>query len=85
MKALSDGLRLVGKFGGIVVVLAFVWLLRRHPGDRRPTRRLALQTRISTPEWNRFCSRMTPEEKVGQLVQYSAGQPTGPGTGTNRL
>ncbi len=25
--------------------------------------------------------RMTPEEKVGQLVQYSAGQPTGPGTG----
>jgi beta-glucosidase len=25
--------------------------------------------------------RMTVEEKVGQLVQYSAGQPTGPGTG----
>ncbi len=25
--------------------------------------------------------RMTTEEKVGQLVQYSAGQPTGPGTG----
>jgi beta-glucosidase len=25
--------------------------------------------------------RMTMEEKVGQLVQYSAGQPTGPGTG----
>jgi beta-glucosidase len=24
---------------------------------------------------------MTQEEKVGQLVQYSAGQPTGPGTG----
>src|ERR1043165_3956747 len=24
---------------------------------------------------------MTVEEKVGQLVQYSAGQPTGPGTG----
>jgi len=24
---------------------------------------------------------MTPEEKVGQLVQYSAGQATGPGTG----
>ncbi len=24
---------------------------------------------------------MTPDEKVGQLVQYSAGQPTGPGTG----
>lgn len=26
-------------------------------------------------------SRMTLEEKIGQLVQYSAGQPTGPGTG----
>jgi beta-glucosidase len=25
--------------------------------------------------------QMTREEKVGQLVQYSAGQPTGPGTG----
>ena len=25
--------------------------------------------------------KMTIEEKVGQLVQYSAGQPTGPGTG----
>ncbi|MDF3021543.1 MAG: Periplasmic beta-glucosidase, partial [Steroidobacteraceae bacterium] len=26
-------------------------------------------------------ARMTLEEKVGQLVQYSSGQPTGPGTG----
>src|SRR5215467_9721401 len=25
--------------------------------------------------------KMTLDEKVGQLVQYSAGQPTGPGTG----
>src|SRR5580765_3420446 len=25
--------------------------------------------------------KMTLEEKIGQLVQYSAGQPTGPGTG----
>src|SRR6202790_4837274 len=25
--------------------------------------------------------KMTLEEKVGQLAQYSAGQPTGPGTG----
>jgi len=24
---------------------------------------------------------MTLEEKIGQLVQYSGGQPTGPGTG----
>ena len=25
--------------------------------------------------------KMTLEEKIGQLAQYSAGQPTGPGTG----
>src|SRR2546430_2878794 len=29
----------------------------------------------------RSLKKMTIEEKVGQLVQYSAGQPTGPGTG----
>jgi beta-glucosidase len=30
---------------------------------------------------NALLGKMTLEEKVGQLVQYSAGQPTGPGTG----
>jgi len=30
---------------------------------------------------NALLQEMTLEEKVGQLVQYSAGQPTGPGTG----
>ncbi len=29
----------------------------------------------------KILQQMTPAEKVGQLVQYSAGQPTGPGTG----
>jgi beta-glucosidase len=35
-----------------------------------------LETRVET-----LLRQMTLEEKVGQLVQYSAGQPTGPGTG----
>jgi len=35
-----------------------------------------LDTRVES-----ILHRMTLEEKVGQLVQYSAGQPTGPGTG----
>ena len=35
-----------------------------------------LDTRVES-----ILQRMTLEEKVGQLVQYSAGQPTGPGTG----
>jgi beta-glucosidase len=30
---------------------------------------------------DKLLQRMTLEEKIGQLVQYSAGQPTGPGTG----
>ena len=32
---------------------------------------------------NALLQKMTVEEKVGQLVQYSAGSPTGPGTGRN--
>ena len=47
-------------------------------------------TAQSVPEWDapatdarveELLKKMTLEEKVGQLVQYSAGQPTGPGTG----
>lgn len=36
----------------------------------------ALEARVES-----LLQKMTLEEKVGQLVQYSAGQPTGPGTG----
>ena len=32
-------------------------------------------------ESNELVRKMTLDEKVGQLVQYSAGQPTGPGPG----
>jgi len=35
-----------------------------------------LERRVET-----LLEKMTLEEKIGQLVQYSAGQPTGPGTG----
>ena len=34
-----------------------------------------------TPKVQSLLRKMTLDEKVGQLVQYSAGQPTGPGTG----
>lgn len=50
--------------------------------------RAAASTRPTAPDtWSvdarvdALLKRMTPAEKVGQLVQYSAGQPTGPGTG----
>jgi beta-glucosidase len=36
----------------------------------------AIESRVDS-----LLQKMTLEEKVGQLVQYSAGQPTGPGTG----
>src|SRR6478752_3547248 len=36
----------------------------------------ALDARVES-----LLGKMTLEEKIGQLVQYSAGQPTGPGTG----
>src|SRR5215470_16067167 len=43
-----------------------------HSGINDP----ALDQRVES-----LLQKMTLEEKVGQLVQYSAGQPTGPGTG----
>ena len=48
-----------------------------HAASPRPS--------LSVPNYERkieaLLQKMTLEEKVGQLVQYSAGQPTGPGTG----
>jgi beta-glucosidase len=47
--------------------------------------RAALHGSIAAPSLDAkveaLLRQMTLEEKVGQLVQYSAGQPTGPGTG----
>ena len=43
--------------------------------------RSALSGPAIEPKVESLLKRMTLEEKVGQLVQYSAGAPTGPGTG----
>jgi beta-glucosidase len=49
------------------------------------TRSSASETGIADPRLDArvesILHNMTLEEKIGQLVQYSAGQPTGPGTG----
>jgi beta-glucosidase len=45
------------------------------------TARLSLDDPGSEKKIDALLQQMTLEEKVGQLVQYSAGQPTGPGTG----
>src|SRR5579872_6917073 len=43
------------------------------------------QTKLTDPaiesKVDALLKQMTLDEKIGQLVQYSAGQPTGPGTG----
>ena len=50
-----------------------------------PTSAIDARTGIYDPSLDArvesLLSKMTLDEKVGQLVQYSAGQPTGPGTG----
>ena len=43
--------------------------------------RPSLSDAASEKKIEKLLQKMTLEEKVGQLVQYSAGQPTGPGTG----
>ena len=57
-----------------------------HGQTARPSARSAPGvSQLSNPVTERkidiLLRKMTLEEKVGQLVQYSAGQPTGPGTG----
>lgn len=44
-------------------------------------RNAALDNPATEQKIEALLRQMTLEEKVGQLVQYSAGQPTGPGTG----
>src|SRR6266852_2162853 len=50
-----------------------------------PNRRIPVRSGIYDPSLDAkveaLLHKMTLEEKVGQLAQYSAGQPTGPGTG----
>ena len=58
-------------------------------GQRKSSPFVARETRVraslsdpsSEKKVGALLRKMTLEEKVGQLVQYSAGQPTGPGTG----
>jgi beta-glucosidase len=67
--------------GGICAVISAA-LLAQTPSPRvspSPSAGVAdtsLDARVES-----ILRTMTVEEKVGQLVQYSAGQPTGPGTG----
>jgi beta-glucosidase len=64
-------------YSGLCVIMSLT-PLAQAPSASRPAgiADKSLDTRVES-----ILQRMTLEEKVGQLVQYSAGQPTGPGTG----
>ncbi|HEY6945987.1 MAG TPA: glycoside hydrolase family 3 N-terminal domain-containing protein [Candidatus Acidoferrum sp.] len=72
------------------VVAALVLLLcplapSPAPSSKKSPRADSVRTSLSDAgtekKIDELLRKMTLEEKVGQLVQYSAGQPTGPGTG----
>jgi beta-glucosidase len=57
---------------------------QEQPKASAPAQRIsnaALDNPATEQKIEALLRKMTLEEKVGQLVQYSAGQPTGPGTG----
>jgi len=51
------------------------------PASANAAARSSLTNSATEKKIDALLQKMTLEEKVGQLVQYSAGQPTGPGTG----
>jgi len=56
-------------------------LLATHAAASPPAVRGGIYDPAIDARVESLLKQMTLEEKVGQLVQYSAGQPTGPGTG----
>ncbi|HUQ08915.1 MAG TPA: glycoside hydrolase family 3 N-terminal domain-containing protein, partial [Steroidobacteraceae bacterium] len=72
----------------LLAVAAFAWIFSAHSLDTQAAAPAAVaesRSGINDPALDArvedLLRKMTLEEKVGQLVQYSSGQPTGPGTG----
>ena len=67
------------------ILLSCQSLLAQTKSPAVTSRSAAVRPSLSDPasekKLDALLQKMTLEEKVGQLVQYSAGQPTGPGTG----
>jgi beta-glucosidase len=76
--ALAISRRLTVLAGAIFLLpLAFAQPQQSSPSSASA----ALNNPATEKKIDALLRQMTLEEKVGQLVQYSAGQPTGPGTG----
>ncbi len=67
-------------YGVFCLSLSFVSLAQSAPKSPQNTAGRIFDSAIEG-RVNSILKQMTLEEKIGQLVQYSAGQPTGPGTG----
>src|SRR5947207_1933452 len=67
------------------ILLSCQLVLAQTKSPAVASRSAAVRPSLSDPasekKLDALLQKMTLEEKVGQLVQYSAGQPTGPGTG----
>jgi beta-glucosidase len=66
---------------GMCVAAGTEALLAQASSQPLPNRAGGINDPSLDPRVESLLRGMTLEEKVGQLVQYSAGQPTGPGTG----
>ncbi len=79
---------MIRRLSAVIVICAFLasqTLSAQTPAVALAQSGLPVGTGIYDPSLDAkveaLLRKMTLEEKIGQLVQYSAGQPTGPGTG----
>ncbi len=68
-------------FAGICLVLSADLSAQMPVTQRSASKPASIADPALDARVDSVLKQMTLEEKVGQLVQYSAGQPTGPGTG----
>jgi len=70
-----------------IFIISMLWIVSSLLAQNKSAVRSSVPVRIGIydpavdAKVEALLRKMTLEEKVGQLVQYSAGQPTGPGTG----
>ena len=70
------------RFLSILLLCALLQITASAQSARpAPSRPVGINDPALDAKIEAILQQMTLEEKVGQLVQYSAGQPTGPGTG----
>ena len=78
----SRAVRNCARFLTVLLLCALLHITATAQGaTRAPSQSDGINDPASDAKIEAILQQMTLEEKVGQLVQYSAGQPTGPGTG----